>query len=231
MKRVLLVVLCLAMTLALASCEQLQSIFGGEEQKECAHTYSDVWSNDANNHWYEATCECEGEVANLAAHADANKDGKCDTCKYEMCAHTYAETYTKDASGHWYAASCGCDVKKDFAAHTDANKDGICETCEYVVCAHTYADTYTKDANGHWYAATCGCDVKSGYAAHADAGEIEDGLCDACGYVVSEANFVAAIIAGLDVEGCGEEDDLHHPSRRFQQIRQAVQGTWLRHHS
>ncbi|MBQ9070149.1 MAG: hypothetical protein IJY23_02200 [Clostridia bacterium] len=186
MKRVLVLLLCLVMMIAsLASCEMLENIIGGKEE-ECTHTYSDKWSTDATNHWYAATCGCENEVANLAAHADANKDGKCDVCEYVMCAHTYAEVLSKDETGHWYAATCGCNVKKDFAAHVDEAKDGVCDTCEYVVCAHTYAEVLSKDETGHWYAATCGCNVKKDLAVHVDADS--DGDCDVCDWVAGEGH-------------------------------------------
>jgi len=45
------------------------------------HVYGDSWKNDENNHWKE--CDCK-EKKDAAAHIDANNDGKCDTCGYEM---------------------------------------------------------------------------------------------------------------------------------------------------
>ncbi len=46
-----------------------------------AHTYSTQWSNDSNRHWHECNC---GAKADSASHSDANKDGKCDQCKYTV---------------------------------------------------------------------------------------------------------------------------------------------------
>ncbi|MBE6691529.1 MAG: hypothetical protein E7590_09705 [Ruminococcaceae bacterium] len=45
------------------------------------HTHSTTWESDANNHWNECAC---GDKANVAAHADGNSDGKCDTCAYQL---------------------------------------------------------------------------------------------------------------------------------------------------
>ncbi len=48
-----------------------------------AHTPSG-WKNDATNHWKECT-KCGSETANTrGAHADKNKDYKCDTCSYGL---------------------------------------------------------------------------------------------------------------------------------------------------
>ena len=48
------------------------------------HTYAKAWTTDATNHWHAATCEHTSEKADVAAHADNNKDHKCDVCGYVM---------------------------------------------------------------------------------------------------------------------------------------------------
>lgn len=45
------------------------------------HAHSTEWKSDKDNHWNECAC---GDKANTAAHTDANKDGKCDVCEYEV---------------------------------------------------------------------------------------------------------------------------------------------------
>lgn len=45
------------------------------------HEYNSNWSHDAYTHWQECSC---GKRSNISAHADNNKDGKCDTCGYSM---------------------------------------------------------------------------------------------------------------------------------------------------
>ena len=45
------------------------------------HTYGEEWKSDEENHWNECVC---GDKTNSAAHADADEDGKCDVCGYEL---------------------------------------------------------------------------------------------------------------------------------------------------
>ena len=47
------------------------------------HDYGIEWKTDTDHHWNECSC---GDVANKAAHADGNADGKCDVCAYAMSA-------------------------------------------------------------------------------------------------------------------------------------------------
>ena len=49
------------------------------------HTESD-WKSDKDNHWKECTVAACGVIIenSRAAHADANNDGKCDTCEYNV---------------------------------------------------------------------------------------------------------------------------------------------------
>ena len=49
------------------------------------HTESD-WKSDKDNHWKECTVSACGVIIenSKAAHADANNDGKCDTCEYNV---------------------------------------------------------------------------------------------------------------------------------------------------
>ena len=51
--------------------------------KHTTHTPKAEWKSDANNHWHECT-GCEGQELDKAAHADADTNGKCDTCEYDM---------------------------------------------------------------------------------------------------------------------------------------------------
>ena len=48
------------------------------------HEYANKWSFDKDNHWRAAICEHTSEIDKLAAHTDADKDGKCDVCKYAL---------------------------------------------------------------------------------------------------------------------------------------------------
>ena len=48
---------------------------------KAGHNYGTEWKSDKDNHWNECTC---GDKANTAAHKDANADGKCDVCEYNV---------------------------------------------------------------------------------------------------------------------------------------------------
>ncbi|MBR2622615.1 MAG: hypothetical protein IKD15_00125 [Clostridia bacterium] len=100
--------------------------------KQHEHTFGDSWTVDANQHWHAATCEHGEEKKDAGNHADANEDGKCDVCDYEVGhTHTFEETWSKDDTHHWYAATCThTDEKSNHELHTDANEDGVCDVCE-----------------------------------------------------------------------------------------------------
>lgn len=95
------------------------------------HTFSDTWESDATNHWHAATCEHGEEKNSLAKHADADEDGKCDVCAYEVGhTHTYAEDWSKDDTHHWHASTCThTDEVADKGLHEDAAADGTCDVC------------------------------------------------------------------------------------------------------
>ncbi len=92
------------------------------------HTYDEKWSTSETQHWHAATCAHEDQKKDLGDHVDANDDGKCDVCGYQMeveeeHTHTYSNEWTSDATQHWHAATCEhTDQKKDAANHVDANE-------------------------------------------------------------------------------------------------------------
>lgn len=186
MKKILSLVLCaVLLALTLASC--------GEEH---AHTFSEDWSYDENNHWHAATCEHTEEKFFNKAHVDANKDGVCDVCGYDADhEHTYQADgeWTTDAGYHWHAATCGHDVEGTAkAAHADADGDGACDVCAYKLNDHnhTFAADWTADATHHWHAADCGHDEVSDKAEHTyDAA----GFCTVCD--AKQAGFAPADVA------------------------------------
>lgn len=107
--------------------------------------------------------------------------------------HAFSEDWSKDANGHWHACTCDERLKDSFAPHVDENNDGACDVCAQAVekkHEHTFATTWSKDETGHWYDSTCDHKVTSGFAAHT-AGE--DGVCTACGYVVTPPSNVATL--------------------------------------
>lgn len=178
------IALAIALILALAMVFVLASCGGGNDEGCKGHTYSTEYTTDANGHWYEATCGCQGEVANYGAHKDEDKNGNCDVCQYVLCAHTFADTWSSDENTHYYQSTCACNPqKKDEAPHADSNKDGVCDVCEYVVCSHEYASEWSSDEVNHWKAPSCGCEIDAiNLGAHADSNK--DGNCDTCAYVM-----------------------------------------------
>ena len=111
----------------------------------------------------------------------------------EVHEHEFATDWSSNASGHWHACACDERLLDSFAAHVDENKDGNCDVCSYEVGKpheHAYATEYSKDASGHWYDSTCDHKVVSGFAQHTEG---EDGVCTACGYVVTAPSNVATL--------------------------------------
>lgn len=123
MKKKISMLLCLiaAASFTLTSCNAAHE-----------HTFSDKWTSDATNHWHAATCEHGEEKDGLAKHADANEDGKCDVCDYEVGhKHTYATTWSKDATHHWKAATCTHTGEvSEKALHADIDADYECDECD-----------------------------------------------------------------------------------------------------
>ena len=86
MKRLVAVMMVLALALCFAACaapQQGPTTAAPTTPTTTVHTHSfgSEWKSDADNHWNECACN---EKGNVAAHADANIDGKCDTCAAEV---------------------------------------------------------------------------------------------------------------------------------------------------
>lgn len=143
MKRNLIVALCLAILMVgcLASC-----------RSDCEHTFSDKWYSDANNHWHPATCDhAETERSDFGPHADADENGVCDVCEYELGhVHSFENDWMSDATHHWKNATCShTNEKGSYSTHSDENMDGNCDVC-----------------SGHVHSINA-----AGYCKHLDCGE------------------------------------------------------------
>lgn len=132
MKRKFLVLLSVVLILALA-CTACGNKNNNNE--DCEHTYSDKWSSNSTEHWHAATCEHAELKSDVAAHTDADQDGKCDVCGYEIGhEHTYADVWTSNVTHHWKIATCShTDEKGYFALHSDANFDNVCDVCSVAI--------------------------------------------------------------------------------------------------
>lgn len=100
---------------------------GGEEH---THKYTYTANTDGTHN---GVCECGKEPITSEAHADADKNGKCDKCGAEVSTggeeHTHKYTYTANADGtHNGACECGKEPITN-EAHADANGDGKCDKC------------------------------------------------------------------------------------------------------
>ena len=134
MKRKFLVLLCLVTILSLlcTSCDALNKGSDDEQGDEtCEHTFSKRWSMSATEHWHAATCEHATEKSDVANHTDADENGMCDVCEYEIGHnHTWTAEWFSDANYHWKNATCSHTGEKgDIAEHTDSDKNGACDVC------------------------------------------------------------------------------------------------------
>ena len=144
-KLCLLICACALVALALVACQNEPA------EPAHSHTYADVWSSDADGHWYAATCEHAEEKANVSSHVDAENDGVCDVCNWGSDhTHTYAKEWSMDQTHHWYAATCGHSVKAELGAHEDENNDDLCDVCaQSGGCEHPITqDAWLSDADG-----------------------------------------------------------------------------------
>ena len=132
MKRKFLVLLCIAALLvfSFSACDLL----GGDDDTDdtCEHTFSESWSKNSTQHWHAATCEHSEEKSELNNHTDADEDGLCDVCEYNVGhEHTYEETWLSDETHHWHKATCTHTTDKGaYAEHVDSNANGVCDVCD-----------------------------------------------------------------------------------------------------
>ena len=129
MKRIIALLCMVAISiLAFAACNN----GGGNDQKDdCQHTFSEAWSSDKNQHWHAATCEHGEQKDSLADHIDADEDGVCEVCSYEVGhTHTFASDWTITEEKHWKASTCSHkDQKIEESLHKDEDLNGECDVC------------------------------------------------------------------------------------------------------
>ena len=126
----------------------------GGNKGECQHTFSNEWYTTETEHWHPATCEHGENKNSLGTHADANEDGKCDVCEYEVGhSHKFAADWTITEEKHWKAATCThTDAKGEEALHSDENIDGKCDVCS--------GHVHNVNAIGYCTHSDCGKKVK-----------------------------------------------------------------------
>ncbi|MCH5157393.1 MAG: hypothetical protein J1G02_05940 [Clostridiales bacterium] len=125
MKRVLSLIMCLALAL---TCATLFFVACNDHE----HDFDmNNWGKDASGHWH----QCKGcdEKTDVATHTFVN--GVCSACGYVGTTtehkHSYATAWSKDDTYHWHAATCEHNtVVADKAKHS-FNSAGRCTVCNY----------------------------------------------------------------------------------------------------
>ena len=152
MKNKLIILLCLAIfaMAALASCDK----FGGGKENECQHTLSEEWTTSETQHWHAPTCEHGEFRSEPEAHADADEDGLCDSCGYEVGhEHKYATEWSSNANVHWHAAICThVDEHTPEELHSDEDNNGYCDVCN--------SHAHVLDPNGTGKCTICDEQIK-----------------------------------------------------------------------
>ena len=121
---------------ALASCSsdsgQGGASNGGASDGECQHPLCTEWSSNETTHWHATECEHGEFRSEPISHVDADEDGFCDECNYEVGhEHTYASEWQSDVYEHWRTANCSHTVNVDGPYnHADEDANGECDTCK-----------------------------------------------------------------------------------------------------
>ena len=187
MKRVLAILLCLALSLGmLLACGNVEDPVdsGTQDSGTTDSGTQDSGNTDGGN--------TDGGNTDGGNTDGGNTDGGNTSGGTEGHTHTFKtdEEWSKDDRGRWYAQTCDCDdVEVRILNHTDSNNDYACDVCKYVIDGHEhfYADEeeWTVDCTNHWHAPACGCTIAGAdVAAHAD--NDGDGECDVCKYVIED---------------------------------------------
>ena len=170
------------------------------------HTYSEDWSYDETYHWHAATCEHD-VVADKGEHIDADSDGKCDVCGYEVepeqpHKHTFSTAWSYDEAYHWHKSTCGHDdIVADKAAHTASawivDREATyrnagrmhkeCVTCGYIL--ETAVIPASDPSQAPWWGITNRPETTRKYTLTATAGN--------GGSITNEGTYT--ILTGLDL--------------------------------
>lgn len=167
--------LTLAIVLVLACVLSLVTIVACNENGEHEHAYIS-WGHDEQSHWRVCPVDNEKEEGSEGMHVDADGDGICDVCGYDlMHVHSY-DSHDYDENGHWNVCSCGAKQEGSDADHVNSSDDCACDVCGYEGF-HQYVWAFNNDS--HWnFCCVCGNDDEDSKVPHVD--EDLDGKCDVC---------------------------------------------------
>ena len=175
---------------------------GCDDKGEHVHTYATVWSSDKDGHWHESTCGHEPEAKQN--HADADENGKCDVCDYDMGTQIPPVENKKISTVEQLVAfrQLGEITEGDYTLEADIDLNGI----ELAAPTVVLSGTATFNGNGHFIqnAAYSNADAKTGLLFKSiKGGTVSNIKFLNCG--VTSSNESAGLLAGT-VES-GNKDD------------------------
>ncbi len=115
------------------------------KEGEHVHTYATVWSSDKDGHWHESTCGHDPEAKQN--HVDADENGKCDVCDYEMGTQTPPVDEKKISTVEQLVAfrQLGEITEGDYTLEADIDLNDVTLAAPTVVLS----GTATFNGNGH----------------------------------------------------------------------------------
>ena len=175
---------------------------GCDDKGEHVHTYATVWSSDKDGHWHDSTCGHEPEAKQN--HVDADENGKCDVCDYEMGTQTPPVDEKKISTVEQLLAfrQLGEITEGDYTLEADIDLNGVTLAAPNVVLS----GTATFNGNGHTImnGSYANADSKTGLLFKSIKGaSVSDIRFLNCG--VTSSNESAGMLAGT-VES-GNKDD------------------------
>lgn len=150
------------------------------------HTYSTVWSKDAQKHWHE--CSACGEKTDEEAHTPGDAATEttpqvCTVCNYEITP-AWGHTHTfdrQDTDAKYLKSAATCTAKAVYYYSCTCGVSGE-ETFTFGgPVAHNYETEWSKDGSSHWHACT-ECGDKTDKEAHVD--EDQNHNCDVCNKIL-----------------------------------------------
>ena len=161
------------------------------------HSYSEVWSHDDTNHWYE--CTVCGDKKDTTAHsggtATCNEKAICSVCDTPY--GDFADhTYTEKAESQYLKSAATCVSKAVYYKSCSVCGVRSTETFEYgEVDASNHKHTEVRDAKS----ATC-----------CEAGYTGDTWCTDCNTKIASGKAIPATGNHVDVDGKWESDETNH---------------------
>ena len=137
MKKTLSILIVVAILLTLTGCNINHK-----------HTYGDYLAYESG-HYHPYTCGCpQPEI--LEGHVDADTNGICDVCKYNMTiGGAFEFEYVATVEGHCeHKIGEACDGTCIKSPHEDLNHDMICDVCDYRIESQVPTNYFLRNQLG-----------------------------------------------------------------------------------